>query len=74
MSTAPAPVSHASVCSRKDMFQFGKVRIGEYVRGPASVSIASVWAWPQGTFKRLAVLLRKRETRGRSKTGARTEL
>ena len=41
---ASAPVSLASVCSRKGLFQSGSVRIGGNVSRLTSVSIASVWA------------------------------
>ena len=72
--TAPAPVSLASVCSRNGLLQSGSARMSGDVRRLTSVSIASVWAWSQGTFKRLVFLLWKRESRRRSQKGAKTEL
>ena len=72
--SALAPVSLASLCSHKSLFQLGKPRIGVDFRRLTSVSIASVWAWPQVTFKRLAFLLRKRESRRRPEMGGSTEL
>ena len=69
MRTAHASFSLVSVRSRNDLLQSGSVRIGGDVRRLTSVSIASVRAWPKGTFKNLAFLLKRVSREGGPRWG-----